>query len=59
MKKVVDLLFDNADEKYRLFQAALIPTVDKDFIIGVRVPVLRTIAKILTHGFHRLKSKTF
>lgn len=45
MKKVVDLLFDNADEKYRLFQAALMPTVDKDFIIGVRVPVLRTIAK--------------
>ena len=47
MKKVVDLLFDNADEKYRLFQAALIPTVDKDFIIGVRVPVLRTSAQVL------------
>lgn len=45
MKKVVDFLFEHADEKYKLFQASLMPTVSKDSIIGVRVPVLRAIAK--------------
>lgn len=36
-----------ADPAYREFQAALIPTVDKDLVLGVRTPVLRRYAKAL------------
>ena len=39
------LLFSNRDEKYRSFQSALIPTVAPERMIGVRTPVLRTVAK--------------
>lgn len=45
MNKIQKLLFDNADEKYRNFHSSLIPTVDKDSVIGVRVPDVRKIAK--------------
>ena len=38
-------LFDLSDEKYRDFHSKLIPTIDKDTIIGVRTPVLRAYAK--------------
>ena len=38
-------LFDNQDLKYRDFHARLLPTVSKEIIIGVRVPVLRELAK--------------
>ena len=47
MDKIEKLLFDNADEKYRNFHSSLIPTVDKQTIIGVRVPTVRKIAKYL------------
>ena len=47
MDKIEKLLFDNADEKYRKFHSSLIPTVDKQTIIGVRVPTVRKIAKYL------------
>ena len=40
-------LFALQGEKYREFHAELIPTVDKETIIGVRVPVLRKLAKEL------------
>lgn len=40
-------LFENRDEKYRDFHSALMPTVDKERIIGVRVPALRKLAKEL------------
>lgn len=40
-------LFENADESYRNFTANLNPIVDKNDIIGVRVPVIRTLAKKL------------
>lgn len=39
------------DEKYKEFQSALIPTVDKNTIIGVRTPQLRSLAKDL-YGTH-------
>jgi 3-methyladenine DNA glycosylase AlkD len=35
------------DEKYRIFQSRLMPTVDKSKIIGVRTPLLRSLAKSL------------
>ena len=40
-------LFSMQDEKYRGFQAKLIPTVSPENIIGVRTPVLRAFAKQL------------
>lgn len=53
MKTVIDILFENADAKYKNFHSALMPTVGKDKVIGVRVPVLRRIAKEL------IKNKDF
>lgn len=38
-------LFSMQDMKYRDFSANLIPTVDKEKIIGIRTPVLRSFAK--------------
>ena len=38
-------LFALQDKEYRDFTAKLIPNVDKEKIIGVRVPVLRKFAK--------------
>lgn len=40
-------LFSMQDEKYRDFQSKLIPTVDKETIIGVRTPELKKYAKNL------------
>ena len=38
-------LFKAADKDYKIFQSRLMPTINPDRIIGVRVPVLRKIAK--------------
>ena len=40
-------LFDMQDEKYRDFQAKLIPTVESETVIGVRTPLLRKYARRL------------
>lgn len=45
IEKIQKSLFENQDIKYKQFQSSLCPGVDN--IIGVRVPVLRKIAKIL------------
>ncbi len=42
---IQEKLFSLADLKYRDFHSALMPTIDKNTIIGVRVPVLRALAK--------------
>ena len=34
-------LFDLEDKEYALFQAKLMPTVEPELIVGVRVPVCR------------------
>lgn len=47
MEKVLNLLFENADPKYKSFHSALIPTVNPESIIGVRMPAMRKIAKTL------------
>ena len=44
MEYVTNILFELQDIKYREFQSALIPTVDKKRIIGVRVPELRKLS---------------
>lgn len=40
-------LFALRDEKYKAFHCGLMPTVDPDAVIGVRVPALRKLAKEL------------
>lgn len=44
-KQVQTELFALQDIKYRDFQAKLMPTIDKEKIIGVRTPALRAFAK--------------
>lgn len=46
-EEITSRLFEMQDLKYRDFQAKLMPTVDKDMIIGVRTPLLRQFAKEL------------
>ena len=40
-------LFALQDLKYKEFHAKLMPTINPESIIGVRVPVIRTLAKDL------------
>lgn len=47
MKEIINQLFEMQDMEYREFQAKLMPTVDKETIIGIRTPVLRAFAKRL------------
>ncbi len=46
-ENIREKLFLMQDLKYRDFTAALIPTVDKDTVIGVRTPALKSFAKEL------------
>ena len=45
--EIKDELFLQQDTVYRDFQAKLIPTIDKETVIGVRTPALRKMAKQL------------
>ncbi|MCR4933447.1 MAG: DNA alkylation repair protein [Lachnospiraceae bacterium] len=45
MEKLQKALFDNQDKEYRVFQQKLMPGIDLNDIIGVRLPVIRKIAK--------------
>lgn len=45
MKKILEKLFLHQDLKYRDFHSSLIPNISKDKFIGVRTPILRTLAK--------------
>ena len=47
MTELQQKLFSLADEKYKTFNAKLIPNVDGESVIGVRTPHLRAIAKEL------------
>lgn len=47
MEAIVAYLFENQDLKYRDFHAKLVPSIDKERIIGVRTPVIRAFAKQL------------
>ena len=47
MTEIQQRLFALQDEGYRDFHAALMPTVDKALVIGVRSPALRALAKEL------------
>jgi 3-methyladenine DNA glycosylase AlkD len=45
-----------SDASYRSFQMALMPTVDPNRVLGVRVPVLRSYARTLKHNRARVTS---
>lgn len=47
MQIIRDKLFSLKDDKYKEFQAALVPTVEKERVIGIRTPLLRNFAKQL------------
>ncbi|MBE6632484.1 MAG: DNA alkylation repair protein [Ruminococcaceae bacterium] len=44
---LTERLFSERDEQYRKFHSKLVPGMDSEKIIGVRTPVLRTLAKEL------------
>ncbi|MFR5876618.1 MAG: DNA alkylation repair protein [Eubacterium sp.] len=45
MMNLREELFNNQDLKYKQFHSKLVPNISNDKIIGVRVPILRKIAK--------------
>ena len=47
MDYVVKILKANADEKYADFHSRLVPTIERERILGVRTPVMRKLAKDL------------
>lgn len=44
------MLFENRDEEFQKFSSKLIPEIDPNFVIGVRTPIIREIAKELFCG---------
>ena len=44
-ENLINRLFEMQDLKYRDFSHSLMPTVDKEKVIGVRTPALRKLAK--------------
>ena len=48
--QLLDVLNENQDETYRQMQIRLLPNLDPDSIIGVRTPMLRSIARQLEDG---------
>ncbi len=47
MHNIQEKLFALKDEKYKKLQASIVPNIDPDSIIGVRVPDIRRLAKSL------------
>ena len=47
VKKIEQHLFELQDKKYKEFHKGLVPNIDEESIIGIRVPVLRKYAKSL------------
>lgn len=48
---ILERLFAVKDDGYARFQASLIPAISSDSIIGVRIPVLRKIAKTILREY--------
>ena len=47
MDKIQNLLFERQDLKYKAFHQKLMPTINPNLVIGVRVPEIRKLAKTL------------
>ena len=48
IQKIRNRLISLSDEKYRIFSSSLIPNIDN--LLGVRLPILRKLAKEIAHG---------
>ena len=44
---ITEILRDLSDEKYREFQSALIPSIEKETVLGIRMPEIRKLAKAM------------
>lgn len=44
-KGIIDMLLELADTDYKIFSQKLVPNIEKDSVIGIRVPQLRALAK--------------
>ena len=53
MTDIQKKLFEMQDLTYRDFHSRLMPTIDKNVIIGVRVPILRKYAKEISKNPER------
>lgn len=47
MKEIEEFLLNNQDLKYRDFTLPLLPNIDKDTLIGVRLPIIQKYAKTI------------
>lgn len=56
MSNLQKKLFSLQDTKYKDFQAPLLPSVSKDTMIGVRIPILKKLAKSHLESFDFLKA---
>ena len=45
MNVILNEILENADEKYKIFQSKLIPTIEMDSVLGLRAPISHKIAK--------------
>ena len=45
MDIILNEIFQNADAGYKSFQSKLLPTIDKDTVLGLRAPIAQKIAK--------------
>lgn len=50
MRSITEALYELRDEEYARFQAKLTPSVDPERFIGVRVPEVRKLAKVLKNS---------
>ena len=50
MKLITELLFGLQDKEYAKFQAKLTPSVNEELFIGVRVPDVRKLAKLIKNN---------
>lgn len=48
--KLINYLNKNSDENYKMFTQKLIPNISVDKFIGIRIPILRKIAKQISKG---------
>lgn len=51
MDLITEKLFALKDEKYKEFSSRLLPTIEKDRVIGVKTPILRNLAKELIRDY--------
>ena len=56
IEKLEQDLFEMQDLKYRDFHSKLMPGIDKETIIGIRMPVLRKFTRELDRKSTRLNS---